>query len=595
LITKVRTAYTARVIDSPAGDGKTAVRLPALRSKDTSPHGARGSRHLRAEESSPREDGTELFRAIFKGEVRERWLQSLEKVGKGRGLRLKLRLEGVPELVGLPWECLFDPDQNTFLALRVETPVVRYLEVAAEPLLPEPPIPSKLLVVTANPQGTEQLNIEPEIGKIRQALSPLGSRVRIERLDRPSLADLERRIRECHVLHFIGHASSGALLLESRNGQPRAVDVYDLTGMLAKHHSLRLVVLNTCQGARHSESDAFSGVAQGLVQKGVPAVIAMRHDISDEAAILFAEELYRSLAQGDSVQEAVALGRKAIFSEHGEAWSVPALYMRQDLSPFPRRRPVWWTVAAAIAVLVVLAGLAAYGIPRLIDSYECPSPPGLGMRFVKIPAGSFQMGSDQGPVLEKPPHPVRLSKPFCLGVFEVTQSQWDKVMPSNPSTKKGEDLPVANVTGKEVREFLRKFNERDPTGNYDLATEAQWEYAASGGGQSIFGYGDEEADLSKYGNCNAGGKPTRVGTYQPTRWGVYDLHGNVSEWVTGITGYTKEAVVDPGDSSRSDALGIRGGSFLDEPFDCRAAHRDLTDPSTRRPEFGFRVVRDPLH
>ena len=601
MIERVGNAYRARVLDSPAGDGKAAFRLPAVSKSGGSSGGGRGPRHLvSVEEGSPRETGAELFAAVFKGEVRDRWLQSLTKLGEGHGLRLKLRLEGVPDLVGLPWELLYDPDQKSFLALKVETPVVRYLEVAAEPLPLKPPIPLKMLVVTANPEGTEALNIEREVREIQRALAPLGSRAQIERLDRPSIADLENHLRDCHVLHFIGHGSfddrsgSGTLILEGRDGQPRTMDVHDLAGLLPQHHALRLVVLNACQGARHSDTDAFSGVAQGLVQKGVPAVVAMRHDIGDDAAILFAGTLYESLARGAAVHKAVTLGRKAIASDHGDAWATPALYLRQDRTVFPPRRPVWWMVAALVTVLALLSGLAVYELPRLIASYECPSPSGLGMRFVKIPGGTFLMGSNPKPGLEGPIHPATLH-PFCLGEYEVTQAQWEAVMHDQPSAVKGDDLPVGSVSWLDIKVFQKKLNELDPAGHYRLPTEAQWEYAASGGGRGIYGYGDDEKKLQEYGSCDQGDGPSPAGSFRSTRWGLHDMHGNVAEWTSDLEKYEEKPVVDPVGMPRSDSLGVRGGSFQDKSNDCRAAHRDMKTPKTRLPWIGFRVVRDPAH
>jgi formylglycine-generating enzyme required for sulfatase activity len=560
----------------------------------------RGSRHLHAEDGSPREDGAELFRAVFKGEVKERWLHSRAKIEAGGGLLLRLRLEGAPELVGLPWECLYDPDQKEFLALQVETPVVRYLEVATDPVPEKAPIPLKVLVLSANPQGTESLQVKREVQAIQRALSPLGPRVRIVRLAGPSLTELESRLAECHVLHFSGHGTfndesgTGALILEGRDGQPRTVDVHDLAGLLPRRHSLRLAVLNSCQGARHSDTDVFSGVAQALVQKGVPAVVAMRHDIEDDAAILFAERLYQAMAGGGSVPEAVTLGRKAIFAEHGDAWATPALYLRQDVKVFPRRRPVWPVIAALITGLVILVALARVWVPRLIADWECPSQPGFDMRFVEIPGGSFLMGSEPRGSLEWPPHLVTLST-FCFGAYEVTQEQWEAVMHNSPSTVKGVDLPVETVSWLDVRTFLRKLNEKDPAGRYRLATEAQWEYAASGSGRGIYGYGNDDRKLREYGNCDQGDRPSRVGSFQPTRWGLYDMHGNVAEWVADLEQYTAAPVVDPVGPPRSDDLGVRGGSFQDEPYGCRAAHRELLPPDARKPWLGFRVVRDPVH
>ncbi len=576
--------------------------MPSLEHDEATSSQARGLRHLRFEAGSGREDGAELFRSVFKGEVRERWLQSLKSIKEGGGLRLKLRLEGVPGLVGLPWECLYDPDQKSFLALKIETPVVRYLEVAAEDLPLKPPIPLKMLVMTANPEGTEALDIEPEIQAIKQALAPLGSRVQIKHLDRPSLADLEGHLRECHVLHFIGHGSfddrsgSGALILEGRDGQPRTVDAHDLAGLLPKRHALRMVVLNSCEGARHSDEDVFSGVAQALVQKGVPAVVAMRHDIGDEAAVLFARKLYESLAHGVPIHEAVTLARKAISSDHGTAWSIPALYMRQDLRLFPSPRWKGWAIVVAVSCLALLSGLAWYEVPRLLAFYECPSPPGLGMRFVKIPGGSFEMGSGNG--ADGPVHQVTLTKPFCLAVYEVTQRQWTAIMHSNPSFAAGDDHPVETVSWQEAHDFLKKLNELDPRGHYRLPTEAQWEYAASDGGAGIYGFGDDEELLPKYGNCTGSrsGKTMAVGALlETTHWGLHDMHGNVAEWVEDFGAYGTDPAIDPVAPPRADAQrSRRGGSFLNNADHCRAAARSFVPQGKESYDTGFRIVRDPM-
>jgi formylglycine-generating enzyme required for sulfatase activity len=594
LITRIRTNYHAQVISSPAGDGTATVRLPVPQATGAARKKGRGERHFHAAEGSSREDGTALFQSVFKEGVGARWRESLAKLGEGRGLSLRLRLEGDAGLVGLPWECLYDPDQRAFLALKAETPVVRYLAVPAEPLPKRSPIPVKILVVTANPQDTEALDIGREVREIREALAPLGSRVRVEHVDRPTLTELGHRLEGCDVLHFSGHGSQGALIMEGRDGQPRTVDVHDLAGLLPLKNSLRFVFLNTCQGARIAAADAFSGVAQVLVQKGVPAVVAMRHDVGDDAAILFASRLYKALAEGISLPEAVGLGRKAIVEEPGDAWALPALYMRQEIEVVPPRRPLWWKAAAAAALLVLLSGLAVYGIPRLIDSYECPSPPGLGMRFVKIPGGSFLMGSTTKGSLEGPAHQATLS-PFCLGAHEVTQAQWRAVIQGDPSTEKGDDLPVETISWNDVQGFLKKLNEMDPSGHYRLPTEAQWEYAASGGGRGAYGYGEDDTKLPEYANCSKRGQPTPVGSFRATRWGLYDMHGNVAEWVADLERYDHNPVVDPMGPPRSDELGVRGGSSWDDPSKCRAAHRDMVEPSARDSWIGFRVVRDPAH
>jgi len=222
------------------------------------------------------------------------------------------------------------------------------------------------------------------------------------------------------------------------------------------------------------------------------------------------------------------------------------------------------------------------------------------MRFVKIPAGMFRMGSTRGPAAEKPSHEVTLTQPFCLGISEVTQKQWKSVMYSSPSLASGDDLPVETVSWDEVHEFLAKLNETDPKVRYRLPTEAQWEYAASNGGQGIYGFGDDEEQLKGYGNCmgSRSGGAMPVGSLKPTtRWGLYDMHGNVAEWVEDdFAPYKPEPVTDPFTRPEPEGLrGRRGGSYVNGADRCRAAARDYVRRGQASFDTGFRVVRDPVH
>jgi formylglycine-generating enzyme required for sulfatase activity len=589
LIHKVGARCFAKVLKSPAGDAATTIRLKQL-SRTSSGGSVLSS-------STPLEAGAALFKETFKDEVGLCWLKSLAKVADGSGLRLRLRLE-VPDLVQLPWECLYSPEGKEFLALQVETPVVRYLPVAAAPSPARAPVPVKVLILAANPQDSAALQIEKEISEIRQALAPLLPRVQIVRLAGRSLVELQERLAECHVLHFIGHGEAGEIFLEGPDGQARSVRVADLSGLLPQKHTLRLAFLNTCQGACIAAEDTFGGVAQALVHRGVPAVIAMRHDIADDAAIVFAATLYQALVGGASLTEAVTRGRKAIFGEHGSDWASPELYLRQrDLEIFPPAPTIRLRTAALVFLVVVLAILGYCWGPRVIAASQCPSPPGVAMRFVKIPPGEFQMGSSSGP--DGPIHHVTLTKPFCLGVVEVTQKEWTSVMRSNPSFAEGDDHPVERVSWQEAHDFLRKLNEFDPRGHYRLPTEAEWEYAASDGESGIYGFGDDEERLPKYGNCagSRSGATMPVGSLLPTtRWKLHDMHGNVAEWVEDFGVYEENPVVDPVAPPRVDGQrGRRGGSFVNNFDHCRAAARSSNFQGKESYDTGFRVVRDPVH
>jgi hypothetical protein len=135
-------------------------------------------------------------------------------------------------------------------------------------------------------------------------------------------------------LHFVGHGAfdeatqDGLLLMEDEEGRGRAVSAQDLGVLLHDHHSLRLVVLNSCEGARTSRVDPFAGSAQSLVQQGIPAVVAMQFEISDEAAIAIGHEFYAALAADYPVDAALAEARKAAFTGGGAEWGIPVLYLR---------------------------------------------------------------------------------------------------------------------------------------------------------------------------------------------------------------------------------------------------------------------------
>jgi len=216
----------------------------------------------------------------------------------------------------------------------------------------------------------------------------------------------------------------------------------------------------------------------------------------------------------------------------------------------------------------------------------------IGMEFKLIPAGKFIMGEgDQA-------HEVTLTKPFKMGVHEVTQSQYEQVMGVNPSKFKGANNPVEKVSWTEAVEFCRTLSElpaEKAAGNvYRLPTEAEWEYACRAGTTTKFSFGDDESDLGDYGwyGDNASYETHAVGGKLPNAWGLYDMHGNVWEWCQDSFGdYPSGAVTDPtGPASISDRV-YRGGSWFYPAVDCRSAARIRDWPSFRfySFSFGFRV------
>lgn len=286
--------------------------------------------------------GRTLFNAVFAGPVSVCFHRSLEAArSQNQGMRLRLRLNDAPTLTDLPWEFLFDTLHNHFLAYSTTTPLVRYLDLpqGGGPLAVAPPL--KILVMIANPRdyGYEPLNVEAEWQKVQRALADLEGQglVEVTRLETATLAALQRQLRrdQYHIFHFVGHggfdeaSQSGVLLLEDETGRSRTVSGYYLGALLRDHFSLRLALLNACEGARTSRVDPFAGVAQHLVQQGIPAVIAMQFEITDGAAITLAHEFYGAVADGYPVDAALSEARKALYAaENDIEWGTPVLYMR---------------------------------------------------------------------------------------------------------------------------------------------------------------------------------------------------------------------------------------------------------------------------
>ncbi|MGZ4219954.1 MAG: CHAT domain-containing protein [Solirubrobacteraceae bacterium] len=283
--------------------------------------------------------GGRLFKALFGGPIHDLYRDALAHArGEDRGVRITLCLSGSPELIDVPWEYLFDePD---FLAVSAFTPVVRYLDLprAHRPLLVEPPL--RLLGVVSSPADYEQLDVERERDNLQRALSGLTSAgaVELHWLERPTLGGLLKALQTetFHALHYIGHGSydrdseRGVLLFEDDSGWARPVSGDRLGMVLHDFSSLRLAVLNACEGARAARTDPFAGVAGALVQRDIPAVVAMQFEISDEAAIVFAGGFYEPLAGGVPVDASLAAARLAMLAERSDdiEWGTPVLFMR---------------------------------------------------------------------------------------------------------------------------------------------------------------------------------------------------------------------------------------------------------------------------
>jgi formylglycine-generating enzyme required for sulfatase activity len=229
------------------------------------------------------------------------------------------------------------------------------------------------------------------------------------------------------------------------------------------------------------------------------------------------------------------------------------------------------------------------------DCAECPA-------MVVIPAGSFVMGADKY-IAEKPLHSVVI-RSFLMGRTEVTQRLWLHVMGSNPSyfLACGPSCPVENVSWDEAQQFVAKFNQK--TGQkYRLPSEAEWEYAARAGTTTEWSFGNDESKLGSYGwfSLNTAYQTEAVAQKLPNAFGLFDVHGNVSEWTQDC--WHENYVRAPTDGSAwtvacaTGSLGhglgvIRGGSWNHGSADLRSGIRFKYYQSNRDTRLGFRLVRD---
>ena len=312
-------------------------------------------RSVRAYRSSQMEEakrfGSKLFDALIGGEIRDVYLSARRAAEqKERGLRVTLYLTDVPELMEVPWEFLYE--RPSFLSQSVFTPVVRSLDLrdVRPPRKVTPPL--RILGVVSQPRGVEMLDADRERDKLGKALSELerDGTVELRWLERATLTALDDAISatdDVHVLHYIGHGAyddrteGGIVVLEDAHGAPHEVTGEELGSLIQDERSLRLVVLNSCEGARGSHVDPFSGVASSLVEYQIPAVIGMQFEITDEAAVTFASRLYTALARGFPVDAALAQARKAIFAAGSDIeFGTPVLFLRAgDGRLFDLERP----------------------------------------------------------------------------------------------------------------------------------------------------------------------------------------------------------------------------------------------------------------
>ena len=327
------------------------------------------------------------------------------------------------------------------------------------------------------------------------------------------------------------------------------------------------------------------------------------------------EFLFRSWANdngevkfGVPPERVLVKGRKfvALVSNGGESH-------RHILSRFPEKG-VWRLEVGKKAVANAGSAMAG-GSHVALEEFTNT----IGMKFRRIPAGAFLMGTPDSKYDTEKQHFVRITRPFDIGVHEVTETQFRAVMGTEASReenagtgdrasdRESENLPMAGVKWKDAVEFCRLLSRREGL-EYRLPTEAEWEYACRAGTTTLYYCGDDSEDIVRVGNIagKADGYARRapIGRFEPNQFGLYDMHGNISEWCQDKFDdefYLESPTDDPVNASdyySSTPHVVRGGSWGQRVTFCKSSHREnerdggMMGPNSALSRVGFRVVID---
>jgi len=246
----------------------------------------------------------------------------------------------------------------------------------------------------------------------------------------------------------------------------------------------------------------------------------------------------------------------------------------------------------------------------------------IGMKFKLIPSSEFLMGIEE---TAEPIHRVKISREFYMGMYQVTQHEWEAIMGTNPSDIIRDDLPVNLISWNDSQEFVQKLNEKEFQNKkkykYRLPTEAEWEYACRAGSTTMFYFDHKKESLDDYIWHYKNSKTTQevfiekgifnkelvkvtksgrmmhpVGQLKPNKFGLYDMHGNVFEWCEDwFSEYPSDTVVDPIGSPKEQFVKcriFRGGSYMNFAGYAASAHRDSRVPKYKTEVLGLRLVKE---
>ncbi len=592
-------AYRVAVLQSPAGEAQESVEFPFdtlalqlhLAKLKIALLESSGGRRLvlSQEEKDVLSFGKALFDFLMHGEIGQRYAVSYDRCQQaGKGLRLKLRIQD-PALAALPWEFLYDQRFNHYLALSQRTPLLRYLELPRPlpPLRVAPPL--RLLGMIANPRNLPPLKVAVEKERIEQAVAGLQGEglLALTWLEGQGWRDLQRAMRrqQWHIFHFIGHGGfdqerdEGYLMFADAQGEAQRMSATSLARLLGDHDTLRVALLNACEGGQ-SGTDVFSSTAASLVRSGIPCVLAMQYAITDEAAIEFARTFYEALADGLPLETTVSDARKSItlHREGSLEWGTPVFFTHApdgvlfEFTTAPAAPPLQKPAKPIVAE----PGLSQPVSPSLRDKtpavsgrgpVEKPTPrqpapqprpvlaapptsitiphlakgaAPLRMDWCWVPGGKFQMGGSDYDS-EKPIHDAHVDG-FWLARYPVTNAQYRLFMEAGGYDKQ----KLWTAEGWQARQKEKWTEPRywgnakwnggqqpvvgvrwyeavafcawaaDTTGEkVRLPTEAEWEKGARGTDGRPFPWGKAEPD-AKLCNFNGNiGQTTSVGQYSP--------------------------------------------------------------------------------
>ncbi|MDA0245791.1 MAG: SUMF1/EgtB/PvdO family nonheme iron enzyme [Chloroflexi bacterium] len=562
---------------------------------------------LTNEEQAVQDFGRQLFDFLFPRPIFALYARSLSDARRdNKGLRLKLHLVD-SALAHLPWEFLHHKD---YLCLAHETPLVRYVELDR----PVPPLavvaPLRVLGVLGADYGPHVLDMAQEKERIGRALANLQEKGLIELhwLERPTVEDLQEMLWQgaWHVLHFVGHGDlddqrdEGFIILANEKGQATKFYAGQLARLTVGHRSLRLAILNACNGAKGGNT-LFSSTAHILMERGgLPAIVAMQHAITDTAAIKFAQIFYRALVKGFPIDRATAEARIAMsnaFSPTVE-WGIPVLFMRSaDGYLFGKVQPSHHVFSGFVPPIKTLE---QEGTSKALTINVSR------IEWIKIPAGDFWMGNDTVC------HLVELPT-FWIAKTPITNAQYQKFVQATghptPTHWQNGQIPQGKINHPVVHVSwddgmaLAKWASEQAGQTILLPSEAEWEKAARGGlvlsnGQNPlpkrqYPWGDT-FDKRKCNTQESGIKDTSpVDKYLQgaSPYGVLDLSGNVWEWTRSLYKPYPYVVGDGREDPDNRSTRVRrGGAWGYDRDDARVAYRGSYRPYDYLSYLGLRLV-----